>query len=78
MADSRIRVGRFAVELEPVSLQNRHNFLRFSGEHQVEAAVTYRRWSFTRKIGVLDKQSFMGDGRLREVVAHGGSTVLGY
>ena len=55
MTDSRIRVGPFAVELEPVSLQNRPSFLRFSGEDQVEAAVTYRRWSFTRKIGVLDK-----------------------
>ena len=26
--------------------------------------------------GVLDSQSLMGGGRLREVVAHGGATVL--
>ena len=48
-------------------------------------AVAYRRWSFTRgsncnaltgKIfGVLDWRSLMGGGRLREVVAHGRSTV---
>ena len=49
--------------------------------------VAYRRWSFTRgsnykaltgKIfGVLDWRSFIRGGRLREVVAHGGSTVFG-
>ena len=46
-------------------------------------AVAYRRWSFTRgfnckiwknfhreNFGVLDWRSFIGGGRLREVVAH--------
>ena len=28
-----------------------------------------------KKFGVLDRMSLMGGGRLREVVAHGGSTV---
>ena len=46
-------------------------------------AVAYRRWSFIRgfnskefgweNFGVLDWGSLMGDDRLREVVAHGGS-----
>ena len=46
-------------------------------------AVAYRRWSFTRRFNgkaltgkvVLDEWSLMGEGHLREVVAHGGSTV---
>ena len=49
--------------------------------------VAYRRWSFTRGSNCkaltgkileswLDRQSLMGDGRLREVVAHVGSAVL--
>ena len=52
---------------------------------QKVVAVAYERWSFTRcynyralngkKFGVLDRWSLMGSGRLREVVAHGGSTV---
>ena len=52
---------------------------------QKVVAVAYRRWSFTRgsnckaltaweSFGVLDWRSLMGGGRLREVVAHGGST----
>ena len=44
--------------------------------------VAYRRWSFTRgsyckaleNVGVLDRWSLLGGGRLLEVVAHGGST----
>ena len=48
-------------------------------------AVAYRRWSFTggsncktdwESFGVLDWWSRMGGDHLREVVAHGGSTVL--
>ena len=51
--------------------------------------VAYRRWSFTTgfnykaltgKISVFrcfGRRSLMGGGRLREVVAHGGSTVSG-
>ena len=49
-------------------------------------AVAYKRWSFTRvfncraltgkQFGVLDRWSFMGGGRLREVVAHGGSILV--
>ena len=48
-------------------------------------AVAYRRWSFTRMsnckalswnvLVFFDWRSLMGGGRLREVVAHGGSTV---
>ena len=48
--------------------------------------VAYRRWSFTRgssceafdweSFGGLDWRSLMGGGRLREMIAHGGSTVL--
>ena len=50
-------------------------------------AIAYRRWSFTRgsnckaltgKIFVFfDGRSLIGGGRIREVVAHGGSTVVG-
>ena len=33
-------------------------------------------WGLNREnVGVLDKLSLVGGGRLREVVAHGGSTV---
>ena len=48
--------------------------------------VAYRRWSFTRgsnckaltgkMLVSLDWWSLMGGGRLREVIAHGGSSVL--
>jgi len=48
-------------------------------------AVAYRKESFTRGsnckalteklFGVLDWRSLIGGGRVREVVAHGGSTV---
>ena len=50
--------------------------------------VAYRSWSFSRgsnckgfdweNLGVLDWRSLVGGGRLREVVARGGSTVLRY
>ena len=44
--------------------------------------VAYRRWSFTRgsyckalkNVGVMDRRSLLGGGRLLELVAHGGST----
>ena len=49
-------------------------------------AVAYRRWSFTRGfnckaltgkiLAVLDWRSLMGGGRLRGVVADGGSTAF--
>ena len=52
---------------------------------QTVVALAYERWSFTRmsnyraltgKIWCLDRKSHIGGGRLREVVAHGGSIVL--
>ena len=53
---------------------------------QKVVAVAYERLSFTsgsnyrlltgKNFGVLDKWSLMRGGRLREVLAHGGSTIL--
>ena len=46
---------------------------------QKVVAVTYERFQLQafdwEKFGVLDRWSLMGGGRLREGVAHGGSTV---
>ena len=55
-------------------------------EAQKVVAVAYRRWSFTRGsnskaltgkiLFFFDGRSLMGGGRIRTVVAHGGSTVV--
>ena len=65
-------------------VKNDRKSLNFQAQKVV--GVAYRRWSFTRGsnckaltenlFGVLDKLSLIADGRLREVVAHRGSTVF--
>ena len=50
-----------------------------SGRPRLQEVVVYERFQMQgfswKNVGVLDKLSLMGGGRLREVVAHGGSTV---
>ena len=41
-------------------------------DQRLRQVVAYKRWE---SFGVLDWRSIMGGGRLREVIAHGGSTV---
>ena len=52
-----------------------------SGRGRLQEVVVYKRFQLLgfdwEKFGFFDGRSLMGGGRIRKVVAHGGSTVVG-